>query len=85
MCAVRALPVEQRGRGGADGWATATAPGGGAADERGPSGSGRGREERALTGGTSLSAGVDGGEAAACAGRLWAGPGRKKSGSSPDE
>jgi hypothetical protein len=44
MCAMRALPAEQRGRGEADGWATTTVPGGGAADERGPSGGGRGRE-----------------------------------------
>jgi hypothetical protein len=45
-CVVRALPAEQRGRGEADGWAAAIVPGGGVADERGPSGSGRGREER---------------------------------------
>jgi hypothetical protein len=44
-CTVRALPAEQRGMGEADGWAPATVPGGGVADERGPSGSGRGREE----------------------------------------
>jgi hypothetical protein len=43
---VRALPAEQRGRGEAGGWATAIVPGGGVADERGPSGSERGREER---------------------------------------
>jgi hypothetical protein len=43
MCAVRALPTEQRGRGEADGWAAATVPGGGDADKRCPSGSGRGR------------------------------------------
>jgi hypothetical protein len=43
---VRALPSEQRERGEADRWATATVPGGGVADERGPSGRGRGREER---------------------------------------
>jgi hypothetical protein len=45
-CAKCTLPAEQRGKGEADGWAAATAPGGGAADERGPSGSKRGREER---------------------------------------
>jgi hypothetical protein len=39
----------------------------------------------ALTGGTGLSAGVDSGEAATCAGRAWAGPGRKKGGPSGDE
>jgi hypothetical protein len=44
MCTVRALPTEQRGRGEADGWAAATVLCGGGADERGPSGSGRGRE-----------------------------------------
>jgi hypothetical protein len=33
-----------------------------------------------LTGETSLSAGVDGGEAAACTGHTWAGPRRKKVG-----
>jgi hypothetical protein len=43
---VRALPAEQRGREEADGWATTTVSGGGAADERGPSSSERGREER---------------------------------------
>jgi hypothetical protein len=43
---MRALPAEQRGRGEADGWAAATVPSGGATDERGLSGSGRGREER---------------------------------------
>jgi hypothetical protein len=46
MCAVRALPAEQRGWGKADGWATGTVLGGGGADERGLLGSGRGREER---------------------------------------
>jgi hypothetical protein len=45
-CTVRALLAEQRGRREADGWATATVPGGGAADEQGPSGSERGREDR---------------------------------------
>jgi hypothetical protein len=45
-CIVRALSAEQRGRGEADGWAAATVPGSGVADERSPSGSGRGREER---------------------------------------
>jgi hypothetical protein len=45
MCAVHALPIEQRGRGEADGWATTTVPGGGVADEWGSSGSGRVREE----------------------------------------
>jgi hypothetical protein len=45
-CAALTLPAEQRGRGEADGWAAATVPGGGVADRRGPSGSGRGREER---------------------------------------
>jgi hypothetical protein len=45
-CAVRVLPAEQRGRGQANGWAAATVPGGSVADERGPSGRGRGREER---------------------------------------
>jgi hypothetical protein len=45
-CAVRALLAEQRGRGEADEWAVATVPGGGVADERGLSGSRRGREER---------------------------------------
>jgi hypothetical protein len=44
-----------------------------------------GERGEALTGGTGLSAGVDGGEAAACVGRAWAGPGRKKGGASPDE
>jgi hypothetical protein len=43
---MRTLPAEQRGRGEVDGWAVATVQGGGAADERGPSGSGRGREGR---------------------------------------
>jgi hypothetical protein len=33
------------GRGEATEWAAATVPGGGVADEQGPSGSGRGREE----------------------------------------
>jgi hypothetical protein len=46
---------------------------------------GEGERSEALTGGTGLSAGVDGGEAAACAGHAWAGPGRKKGGPSPDE
>jgi hypothetical protein len=41
---------------------------------------GEGERDGALTGGTGLSAGVDGGEAGACAGRAWAGPGRKKVG-----
>jgi hypothetical protein len=43
---VRALSAEQRGRGETNGWTAATMPGGGAVDERGPSGSGRGREEQ---------------------------------------
>jgi hypothetical protein len=46
MGAVRTLSAEQRGRGEADRWATATVPSGGDADERGPSGSGRGRVGR---------------------------------------
>jgi hypothetical protein len=46
---------------------------------------GEGERGGALTGGTSLSAGMDGGEAAACAGRAWADPGRKKGGPSLDE
>jgi hypothetical protein len=41
---------------------------------------GEGERSGALTGGTGLSAGVDGGEAASCTGRPWAGPGRKKVG-----
>jgi hypothetical protein len=65
---MRMLLAEQRRRGETDGWTTTIVLGGGAADERGPSCSGRGRGG-ALTGGTGLSAGVDGGEAAACAGR----------------
>jgi hypothetical protein len=36
--------AEQRGRGETDGWPAATVPSDGAADERGPSGNGRGRE-----------------------------------------
>jgi hypothetical protein len=44
-CTVCVLSVEQRGRGEVDRWAATTVSGGGAADERGPSGSGRGREE----------------------------------------
>jgi hypothetical protein len=43
-CVVHALPAEQRGRGEADGWVATTVSGGGGGDERGPSGSGRGRE-----------------------------------------
>jgi hypothetical protein len=77
---VCALSVEQRGRGEADGWATTTVPGGGAADERGPSAAGEGEMSRALTGRTGLSAGVDVGEATASVGRAWAGPGRKRVG-----
>jgi hypothetical protein len=46
MCVVRALPVKQRGRGETDEWAVAIVPSGGAADKRGPSGSGRGRVRR---------------------------------------
>jgi hypothetical protein len=84
-CAVRALPAEQRGRGEADGWAAATVPGDGAADERAHRAAGEGERGRALTGGTGLSAGVDDGEAAAYAGHAWAGPGRKKGGPSRDE
>jgi hypothetical protein len=45
-CTMRALLAEQRGRGEADGWAAATVSGDGVADERGPSGSRRGREGR---------------------------------------
>jgi hypothetical protein len=82
---VRALPAEQRGRGEADGWATATVPSGGAADEQGPSGSGRGREER----------GTDRRDRPV-SGRGWRGgcslrgtrvgrPGKEKGGPSPDE
>jgi hypothetical protein len=41
---------------------------------------GEGERGGALTGGTGLSAGVDGGEAVAYAGRTWAGPGRKRVG-----
>jgi hypothetical protein len=41
-CALCTLPAEQRGRGEAEGWAATTVPGGGVADEQGPSGSGRG-------------------------------------------
>jgi hypothetical protein len=47
-CAVRTLPAKQKGRGEAGGWATATVSGDGAADERGLSGSGRGREGRGI-------------------------------------
>jgi hypothetical protein len=50
--AVRTLPTEQRGKGETDGWAAATVPGGGDADEQGPSGSGRGREGREWRAGT---------------------------------
>jgi hypothetical protein len=74
------LPAEQRGRGEADGWAATIVAGGGAADERGPSGSGRGREEQGADRQDRPVSGVDGGEAAACAGRAWAGPGRKRVG-----
>jgi hypothetical protein len=49
-------------------------PGGGAADERGPSAAGEGEMSRALTGRTGLSAGVDVGEATASVGRAWAEP-----------
>jgi hypothetical protein len=47
-CDMRCARVADRteGRGETDVWAAATVPGGGAADERGPSGSGRGRERR---------------------------------------
>jgi hypothetical protein len=44
---------------------------------------GEGERSGALTGGTGLSAGVDGGEAATCAGRAWAReswPGKEKVG-----
>jgi hypothetical protein len=41
---------------------------------------GEGERSGALTGGTGLSAGVDGGEATACVGCARAGPGRKKVG-----
>jgi hypothetical protein len=40
-----ALSAEQRGSGEADGWAAAIVSGGGASDERGPSGTGTGGEE----------------------------------------
>jgi hypothetical protein len=41
---------------------------------------GEGERSGALIGRIDLLAGVDGGEAAPCAGRAWAGPGRKKVG-----
>jgi hypothetical protein len=41
---------------------------------------GEGERSGALTGGTGLLVGMDGGEAAACAGCTWAGPGKKKVG-----
>jgi hypothetical protein len=69
-----------RGEGEADGWAAATVPGGGAADERGPSGSGRGREERGADRRDRPISGMDGGEAVACAWHAWAGLGRKRMG-----
>jgi hypothetical protein len=46
MCAVRAWPTEQRGRGEADRWAAGIVPGGGLTDRWTPASSGRGREER---------------------------------------
>jgi hypothetical protein len=79
-CAVRALPTEQRGGErltcGPRQQCRAALPLTSGAHRA----AGEGERGGALTGGIDLSAGVDGGEAAACAWRAWAGPEREKVG-----
>jgi hypothetical protein len=79
---------EDERRGEADGWATTTVSGGGATDERGPSGSGRGRgrEERGTDRWDRPVNGCEqrGGYGLRGARVGWPGKG-KKGGSSPDE
>jgi hypothetical protein len=69
------LSAEKRGRGEADGWAAVKVSGGGVADKRGPSGSGRVREERGADRRDQPVSGVGGREAVAYSG---AGPGRRR-------
>jgi hypothetical protein len=78
---VRGLPAEQRGErltGGPRKQCWAAVPLTSGARRA----AGEGERGGALIGGTGLSAGVHGGEAAAYVGRTWAGPGTKKGGPS---
>jgi hypothetical protein len=79
------LPAEKRGRGEADGWAAATVPGGGAADERGPSGRGRGTEERGTNRRDRPVSGCGWWGGCGLRGAHVSRPGKEKGGPSPDE